>query len=92
VAPAPRSSTASSPERHYNPDFYWRQATKIYDTMRRNDGHVQAVLQMLELPIRSAAASRSFERCCAISIVPMFEAFKRSLADEFAWLDPEGED
>lgn len=41
----------------YNPDFYWRQATKIFDTMRRNDAQVQAVMMMMELPVRRAASS-----------------------------------
>lgn len=35
----------------YNPDFYWRDAIDVYEKMRRNDAQINAVLQMLYLPI-----------------------------------------
>ncbi len=41
----------------YNPDFYWRDAQKIYDQMLRNDGQINAIRQMIELPIRQATWS-----------------------------------
>ena len=41
----------------YNPDFYWRDAIKIYEQMLRNDGQINAVRKMVELPIRRATAS-----------------------------------
>src|SRR5438309_1229876 len=41
----------------YNPDFYWRDGVRIYEEMLRNDGQVNAVREMIELPIRRATAS-----------------------------------
>lgn len=35
----------------YNADFYWRDAIDVYEKMRRNDAQINAVLQMLYLPI-----------------------------------------
>ncbi len=40
----------------YNPDFYWRDGVRIYEEMLRNDGQVNAVREMIELPIRRATA------------------------------------
>lgn len=36
----------------YNPDFYWRDAIDVYEKMRRNDAQINAVLNMLYLPIQ----------------------------------------
>ncbi len=41
----------------YNPDLYWRDAQKIYDQMLRNDGQINAVRTVVELPIRQATWS-----------------------------------
>ncbi|MGZ3666839.1 MAG: phage portal protein family protein [Ktedonobacterales bacterium] len=41
----------------YNPDFYWRDGVRIYEEMLRNDGQVNAVREMIELPIHRATAS-----------------------------------
>lgn len=38
----------------YNPDFYWREAVRIYEQMRRNDYQIFSSLLMCELPIMRA--------------------------------------
>lgn len=38
----------------YNPDFYWREAVRIYEQMRRNDYQIFSSLLMCELPIIQA--------------------------------------
>lgn len=38
----------------YNPDFYWRDGTTIYETMLRSEPQINAIRSMIELPIRRA--------------------------------------
>lgn len=38
----------------YNPDFGWLQGIQIYDTMRRNDGQIQALEHMVTMPFHRA--------------------------------------
>lgn len=40
-----------SQDAEYNEDFYWRDAVDTYERMRRNDAQINAVLQMLYLPL-----------------------------------------
>ena len=41
----------------YNPDFFWRDGTKIFETMLRGDSQVNAIRNMVELPIRRASVT-----------------------------------
>jgi len=38
----------------YNPDFYWKQGIELFERMRRSDGTVAALEQMLILPLLAA--------------------------------------
>lgn len=38
----------------YNPDFGWRKGVEIFDQMRRSNGTVRAIEQLLAMPLRAA--------------------------------------
>ena len=41
----------------YNPDFGWRKGIEIFDQMRRSNGTVRAIEQLLAMPLRAATWS-----------------------------------
>lgn len=41
----------------YNPDFGWRRGVEIFDQMRRSNGTVRAIEQLLAMPLRAATWS-----------------------------------
>lgn len=73
----------------YNPDFGWRRGVEIFDQMRRSNGTVRAIEQLLAMPLRAATWSvkPASEKSADARIASFVES---ALFHELEFTTPEG--